>query len=113
MNFFKRFSFFFFGFTIGLIFLFFLMDKKDTSFNYSPNKRVLGDILKKNWIVDPIDINVIERDKLLNEFRVDFSRSDTTLDSCKIYVIYPKSNTGIFFEAENCSKTVVFKRLKL
>ena len=53
------------------------------------------------------------KDKLLNEFRVDFSKSDTTLDSCKIYVIYPKSNTGIFFEAENCSKTVVFKRLKL
>ncbi|MBU87065.1 MAG: hypothetical protein CMC53_03140 [Flavobacteriaceae bacterium] len=113
MSFFKRFSFYFFGFLIGLFFLFFLMDKKDTSFNYSPNKRVLGDILKKNWIIDSIDITFIERDKLLTEFRVDFSKSNTTLDSCKIYVIYPKSKTETFFEAENCSKTVVFKRIKL
>ena len=48
MNFFKRISFYFFGFLVGLVFLFYIMDKKSATFNYSPNKRVLGDISKKN-----------------------------------------------------------------
>ena len=48
MSLYKRLLFYFFGFTIGLIFLFFFMNKKEATFNYSPNKRVLADIQKKN-----------------------------------------------------------------
>ena len=48
MSLFKRLLFYFFGFLIGLIFLFYFMDKKNTTFNYSPNKRVLADIKKRN-----------------------------------------------------------------
>ena len=50
MSLFKRLLFYFFGFSIGLIFLFFFINKKEATFNYSPNKRVLADIQKKEWI---------------------------------------------------------------
>ena len=47
MSFFKRLLYYLFGFSIGLIFLFYFMGKKEATFNYSPNKRVLADIEKK------------------------------------------------------------------
>ena len=64
MNFFKRISFYFFGFLVGLVFLFYIMDKKSATFNYSPNKRVLGDISKKKWILDNGD-NFLELNKMI------------------------------------------------
>ena len=47
MSFFKRLLFYLFGFMIGMIFLFYFMGKKEATFNYSPNKRVLADIKKR------------------------------------------------------------------
>ena len=47
MSFLKRLSFFLFGLSIGVIILIFISNKKDTRFNYMPNKRVLNDIYKK------------------------------------------------------------------
>ena len=50
MSFLKRLSFFLFGLSIGVIILIFISNKKDTRFNYMPNKRVLNDIHKKKWV---------------------------------------------------------------
>ena len=50
MSFLKRLYFFLFGLSIGIMILIFVINKKDTRFNYSPNKRVLNDIYKKNWV---------------------------------------------------------------
>lgn len=113
MNFFKRISFYFFGFLVGLVFLFYIMDKKSATFNYSPNKRVLGDISKKKWILENGDnFQDLNKDDFTINFKVDFSNSNVGKDSCKIYYIKEKAGNNLF-EVKNCSTEATFKKLNL
>ncbi len=113
MNFFKRLLFYLFGFLLGMIFLFYFMGKKEATFNYSPNKRVLADIQKKDWLFDSnIDTSEISRISFTDKFKVDFSKSNVELDSCKIYVLVNKTEKKEFFyKIENCSKKAKFKKV--
>lgn len=112
MSFLKRLLYYLFGFSIGLIFLFYFMGKKDATFNYSPNKRVLADIDKKNWVLgDGIDSLQLIKGKLIRDFKVDFSRSDVELDSCKIYVLESKLITEKnYYKVKNCLKSAKFEK---
>ena len=47
MKFKKRLIYYFFGFLLGLMITIFIIQQKDTEFNYLPNDRVLGDFKKK------------------------------------------------------------------
>ena len=79
MNFLKRLLYYLFGFSIGLIFLFYFIDKKEATFNYSPNKRVLADIDKKEWIFETnINSSNIKKGYLTKDFKVDFSENFNT-----------------------------------
>lgn len=115
MSLFKRLLFYFFGFSIGLIFLFFFINKKEATFNYSPNKRVLADIQKKEWIFVSInDSSKIKKTNIFNNFKVDFSKSNVELDSCKIYIIESKNlEDKLYYKIENCSRKATFKNLYL
>jgi hypothetical protein len=88
------------------------MGKKDATFNYSPNKRVLADIDKKNWVLgDGIDSLELIKGKLIRDFKVDFSKSDVELDSCKIYVLESKLITKkSYYKVKNCSKSAKFEK---
>ena len=86
MSFLKRLYFFLFGLSIGIMILIFVINKKDTRFNYTPNKRVLNDIYKKNWVFSNQN-NAFSKDKFLSEFDVNFSKSNTKIDTCKVYII--------------------------
>ena len=112
MSFLKRLLYYLFGFSIGLIFLFYFVGKKDATFNYSPNKRVLADIDKKKWIMEKsIDSLKLVKGKLVRDFKVDFSRSDVELDSCKIYILESKLiDEKAYFKVKNCSKSAKFER---
>ena len=112
MSFLKRLLYYLFGFSIGLIFLFYFMGKKDATFNYSPNKRVLADIDKKKWVLgEGIDTLLLIKGKLIRDFKVDFSRSDVELDSCKIYVLKSKLITEkSYYIVKNCSKSAKFEK---
>ena len=112
MSFLKRLLYYLFGFSIGLIFLFYFIGKKDATFNYSPNKRVLADIDKKKWILEnSIDSLKLVKGKLTRDFKVDFSRSDVELDSCKIYILKSKLiEEKTYFKVKNCSKSAKFER---
>ncbi|WP_103068412.1 DUF4258 domain-containing protein [Aquimarina sediminis] len=83
------------GFVIGLILLFFFLGGKKASCDYSPSARVLKNIRikDKNYSeqafsnmqkhkIDTADISVV-----LKDGDVDFSKSNTKLDSCRIYFI--------------------------
>ena len=113
MSFFKRLLFYLFGFMIGMIFLFYFMGKKEATFNYSPNKRVLADIKKKDWLFDSvIDSFEIRKINFTNKFKVDFSKSNVELDSCKTYVLINKiEKKDFFYKIENCSKVAKFEKL--
>ena len=114
MNFIKRLLFFLFGFSIGLIFLFYLMDKKDATFNYSPNKRVLADISKKKWILqNGNEFLGIKKQNLVRDYYVNFSKSNVKLDSCKTYLLVEKFDETISYYVVNCSKKATFKKSNL
>ena len=113
MNFVKRLLYYLVGFSVGLVFLFYFMGKKEATFNYSPNKRVLADIEKKQWIFKgKPDTTFLEKNNLGNKFKVDFSQSNVDLDSCKKYVLkYKSKNEKTYYSVENCSNTAKFKKL--
>ena len=104
MSFLKRLYFFLFGLSIGIIILIFITNKKDTRFNYMPNKRVLNDIYKKNWIFNKED-NSFSKDIFFKEYDVNFSKSNTKIDTCKVYYIESKKKS---FVVKNCAKNAYF-----
>lgn len=95
MKFYQRLAYYLGGFSIGLFFLFSVLNGKDTSCSYFPNARVLKDIrskpfyyseiatkkLNEKW-VDTSDIR-----KTLTYGDVDFDKSNIKTEGGKLYVI--------------------------
>ena len=113
MNFIKRLGYYLFGFAIGLIFLFYFLNEKNTKFNYSPQSRVLNDLDKKKWFfefsADSIKIiDSIKKNVWIKEGKINFKKSNTKLDTCKIYCLetfYNQKKTDIYIK--NCKKNVL------
>ena len=110
MSFLYRLGFYLGGFSVGLVFLFFILNGKKTQCHYGPQARVLNDLSKKPWTFDgrkkQYDSLAI-RDFLKNA-KVDFLRSETQRDSCKVYFLegfYQKKKWAL--RVENCKKTVI------
>ena len=99
MNFTNRLIYFIFGFSIGLIFLFFFFDRKNTSFNYLPSSRVKNNLLSKK-----INFGEYSRDSaliknIIRNGKINFSKSKIGSDSCNIYYITIKKSLQI----QNCN----------
>lgn len=108
------------GFAIGLIFLAFFLSGKRASCSYGPNARVIKNINLKPlkyskesllYIQNKnIDTSVIKNS--LSKGNVNFSLSNTKLDSCKIYVIEDDFNSSeIQLTIENCDSLATLKRI--
>jgi hypothetical protein len=95
MKFIHRLGFYLGGFVIGLMLLFFFLGGKKTSCDYGPEARTLKNIRIKprhfsekallafgNHKIDTTSISIF-----LMDGDVIFSESDTSLDSCKQYII--------------------------
>ena len=98
------------GFSVGLIFLAFILKGKKTSCNYGPNDRVINNLLKKNWRAPKNSDSLFDSlafGGFLDKARIDFGKSNTQKDSCKTYYIngYWKERP-ISVEVENCEKTI-------
>jgi len=104
------------GFSIGLIFLAFFLSGKRVSCSYGPNARVIKNInlkpLKysenslryiKNKNIDTSLIN-----NVLKNGNVNFSLSNTKLDSCKIYII---EKSEIILTVKNCDSLATLKEV--
>ncbi len=105
-----RLGFYLIGFSIGLIFLSLILKGKKTSCNYGPNDRVISSLSKKSWKqqnkLSPA-FDSIEFQAFLNKASVDFVKSDTQKDSCKVYYINGYwVDKPISITVENCEKTV-------
>lgn len=107
-----RFGYYLGGFSVGLIFLAFIFNGKKTSCNYSPSARVKDNILQKE-IKIPLELQKKFpqlTDSLVRLYidrgDINFSKSDTKRDSCRMYYIAvgPKSNGA--FEVTNCDETL-------
>ena len=105
-----RLGFYFLGLFLGLILLSVIFKGKKTTCNYSPNDRVISNLIKKSWnskLVDTETFDSISFLKFLDMARIDFNKSDTSKDSCKVYYLngYWKEQ-AISLEVENCEKNV-------
>ncbi len=111
MKFVHRLGFYAGGFVIGLMLLFFFLNGKRTSCDYGPEARTLKNIKLKqlvfsnealqefsNYKVDTAAISIF-----LKQGDVLFSESDSSLDSCKQYVIAGLIETKKYkIRVENC-----------
>lgn len=111
MKFTQRLAYYLFGFSIGLIFLFYFLGKKGASCDYSPNARVKKNIRLKPKIYPEAVLEIIQQNNLdtsyvsmlLQNGKVDFSDSNTNLDVCSIYIIRGKfEDKPLKLEVENC-----------
>ncbi len=110
------------GFAIGLIILAFFLSGKKTSCDYSPDARVLKNIRIKERVYSHqalenmklYEIDTSQITYILNNGDVDFSRSNTDLDSCKTYLIKGKAsekNLELLFE--NCDSIATLQKVAL
>lgn len=113
MTFLQRLSYFGGGAAIGTIILIVFLSGKKTSCDYSPQARVLKNIGLKEFVFTEttlaqlkskqLDTSIVS--KLLKNGTVVFSKSNTKLDSCKIYFIEGTiQNKEIELLIENCNK---------
>ena len=109
----KRVAYYSGGFVIGLILLYFFLSGKNASCDYSPNARTLKNIRIKDRIISEEVLQTLRLNQmdtttitsLLNDGNVLFSEGDTSLDSCKIYMIRGrKENRKLKIKVENCDK---------
>lgn len=120
MKFIHRLGYYLGGFAIGLIILAFFLSGKKTSCAYGPDARVLKNIKIKERAYSREAINEIERlqidtasiTKVLNKGDVDFSRSNTHLDSCKTYLVTGTVDSG-YLELlfENCDSIATLQKI--
>lgn len=122
MKFYQRLAYYLFGFFVGMVFLFMILNGKDTSCSYFPNARVLKDLrskpfyysdsaskrLAEKW-VDTADIR-----KTFLHGDIDFDKSNVKVKGGKLYVIEGKNskNEEIIIEVINSSEKVVLKEIK-
>ena len=127
MSLLKRFAFYFGGFAIGLILLYFFIGGSGASceYDYGPNSRTLKNIrlkerLYSNEALDALKNNQIDTSDISNlllKGDVLFSQSNTKLDSCDVYVIEgahkgkPKEKLKI--SVENCNKIATIQKISI
>ncbi len=90
MNFLKRLYYYSTGFIIGIIFLFFILNGKRASCNYTPNARVIDNITSKELIIDSNSeafFNKEEIIKIINSGKVIFNKSEPNKKPCGMYNI--------------------------
>ena len=117
MGFIRRLGWYLVGLSIGLVFLFFFLNKKsketDTEFCYFPNCRVLKELRSKPLAYGSESMVPLDSLSLLDVFKngkVDFGRSDTQREPCKEYVIVNGEKT-MELVVDNCSDEVIVKEV--
>lgn len=120
MKFIHRLAYYLFGFSIGMIFLVFFLNKKGASCDYSPNARVKKNIRIKPKIYSEDVLAKIQEKNLdtsyvsylLERGRVRFGESDTNRELCNLYVITgKKEEKSLRLEVENCRDYAVIVSL--
>jgi len=120
----KRFLYYFGGFAIGIVLLYFFIGGSGASceYDYGPSARTLKNIRLKERVFTNASLDVMTAHQLdtaaittlLKNGDVLFSESNTELDSCKIYVIQGKvSEMALKISVENCEKQVTVLSVQL
>lgn len=119
MTFKQRLPYFLGGLVIGIIFVIFVLGKKNTSFDYSPNARVLKNIRTKNHIYSE------EATAVINFYNIDTASISTIfkkgnvdiwnkikLDSCIRYRIKGRNALkNMILTVKNCDSTAYIEKI--
>ena len=109
MNFLKRLYYYSTGFIIGIVFLFFILNGKRASCNYTPNARVIDNITSKELIIDSNSEAFFNQEdiiKILNSGKVIFNKSEPNNKPCGMYYI----KSGDFnINVINCENEAIIK----
>ena len=120
MKFIHRLGYYLGGFAIGLVILAFFLSGKKTSCAYGPDARVLKNIRNKERAyseeaaeqLQRLQIDTASITTVLRKGDVDFSRSNTDRDSCKIYMVTGSSKSGeLEMLFENCDSTATLQKI--
>jgi hypothetical protein len=112
MKFTQRLGYYLGGFGIGLIILMFFLNGKNASCDYGPNARTVKNISSKPIIYssrasDFITAYQLDSTTVVNLIKygnVNFAKSKTHLDSCKIYYIENSyKNKALELQIQNCN----------
>ena len=95
MKFVHRLGYYLVGFSIGLVLLMFFLNAKDASCDYGPNARTVKIITSKPMLYSDYAIRFMDKHtldstiitNLVKYGSVNFSDSNTELDSCKVYLL--------------------------
>jgi hypothetical protein len=122
MKFIHRLGYYLGGFSIGLIFLAFFLSGKRASCDYGPDARVLKNIGLKQLqfderVEDMLNSKTIDSTTIsliLKQGDVNFSESNTKLETCKIYVIEKAvEDKEIALTVENCKQIATIKNISI
>ena len=100
------------GFSVGLIFLAFILNGKKTSCNYTPNARVIDNLLQKEVVISEEirglnpKLTKEQIKEMIRKGTVNFSKSDTRKDSCRLYHVDLNKEKTASIEVENCAHTI-------
>ena len=122
MKFIHRLGYYLGGFSVGLILLAFFLSGKRVSCDYGPDARVLKNIgLKQLQYTEDVEAliasNVIDSITIalvLRQGDVNFSMSNTELETCKLYVIEKTvDKKDIWLTVENCETIATLKSIHI
>lgn len=118
MKFIHRLGYYLGGFSIGLIFLAFFLSGKRASCDYGPDARVIKNIgLKQLYYSDDVKSLIASNEidsttiaLVLRKGDVNFSESNTKLETCKLYVMEKTvEEKDIAITVENCETIATVK----
>ncbi|MFA5299710.1 MAG: DUF4258 domain-containing protein [Lutibacter sp.] len=121
MTFKQRLPYFLVGLTLGIITVFFVFDKKDASFDYGPNARVLKNIRIKNHIFSEEvktalllnKIDTAQISQILKNGNADIWNK-IKMDTCIQYNIKGRRNLkNITLTVKNCDSTAFIEKVKI
>jgi len=122
MKFIHRLGYYLGGFSIVLIFLAFFLSGKRASCDYGPDARVLKNIGLKQLqfderVEDMLNSKTIDSTTIsliLKQGDVNFSESNTKLETCKLYVIEKTvEDKEIVLTVENCEQIATIKNISI
>ncbi|WP_370391203.1 hypothetical protein [uncultured Winogradskyella sp.] len=121
MKFIQRLGYYLGGFAVGLIILAYFLSGKNASCDYGPNARTVKNIASKSLVYSEeveafVNTNNLDSTTVRNLIKygnVDFSKSDTSLDSCKLYHINNSyKNKELYLKISNCEFRAVINNIK-
>ena len=114
MDFSKKIKLYSFGLLLGIFFLITFLNGKKVSCNYGPESRVIYNLKQKKWIFENKKISLDSFDVInfLENSKVDFNKSNTNKDSCRVYYLKGvRRYKEVIINVVNCSKIVKAKIL--